>query len=302
MGNNYSQALNLLRFPLAVIVILIHIWGTSMTVSGQTVSINDYPITKNIYYFVLAFLKSQSVPIYFFISGYVFFFKEKFSNTIYKKKIRNRLYTLLIPYTLWNIFALLFIMLKYSPIMDSVYPHLDHSQLDLSFENLTSILGNYNGKIEFIQFPVQDTWTYPLNFPLWFIRELILVTICTPIIYISICKFKHYSIIFLGIIWFITTLLNLSISQTVTAFFFFSWGSYLSITKMDIIIHFQKFFKTSVLLYILFGISYMYCIYQYPLICPFIKSINIIIGLYFAYNIANWLLRKKWCHCCPIKI
>ncbi len=69
-----SQSLDLLRFPLAVVVLTIHTFSTDgFTIQGNSVSLDDFPILLETNYFINAFLRGQSVPIYFFISGFVFF-------------------------------------------------------------------------------------------------------------------------------------------------------------------------------------------------------------------------------------
>lgn len=44
--------------------------------------------------------------LYFFISGYLFFFRTTFSVDVYKKKLKSRIKTLLIPYLFWNFVVL----------------------------------------------------------------------------------------------------------------------------------------------------------------------------------------------------
>lgn len=47
----------------------------------------------------------MAVPL-FFISGYLFFFRTAFSVDVYKKKLKSRIKTLLIPYLFWNFVVL----------------------------------------------------------------------------------------------------------------------------------------------------------------------------------------------------
>ena len=74
---------------------------------------------------------------------------------------------------------------------------------------------------------VNDTGM-PLDYPLWFVRDLIIYTILTPLIY-SICRYlKGVGILALAILLFI-------ILDTQKGLFFFTCGAWLSITKKDIV-------------------------------------------------------------------
>ena len=83
-----------IRFPMALLVVLIHCTLTT-----------EQPFLK-------AFmngggkLATIAVPIFFFLSGYLF--QEGNSNLeIYKKKIRKRAGSVLVPYIVFNIFAII---------------------------------------------------------------------------------------------------------------------------------------------------------------------------------------------------
>ena len=65
-----SQALDLLRFPLAVVIVLVHVLSVDRFVllNGDFYVGNSWGFVV-INRFVSAFFQGQSVPIYYFISG-----------------------------------------------------------------------------------------------------------------------------------------------------------------------------------------------------------------------------------------
>ena len=68
--NLRSQSLDLLRFPLAVVILLIHIFSTDgITFQGKTLTFESYPLFLFVNRLIDAFLRGQSVPIYYFISA-----------------------------------------------------------------------------------------------------------------------------------------------------------------------------------------------------------------------------------------
>ena len=115
-----SQTLDLLRFPLAVVVLLIHTFGVEgLGVNGRAFEPEQYPLFVVVRDAIEAFLGGQSVPVYFFISGYVFFLGVEWTRATYARKLKNRLHTLLIPYVLWNTIALMLLAVRLLPCFRS---------------------------------------------------------------------------------------------------------------------------------------------------------------------------------------
>lgn len=295
-NNSQNSTLNALRFPLAFIILALHIFGTVITVSGETVSMDNYTYTKGILYFLKGLFEEQSVPIFFFISGYVFFLKGTFSFYEYKQKIKKRFHTLFIPYIVWNVLFLGYMLLKYLPVMRNVFPNLDTSQLDLNLCSVLSIFGDYSGGIDHTNIAECNEY-YPLNGPLWYIRELMLTVLLSPLIYKFIYKWKVKALWVIGSVWFIFHLLNLKGNQTATSMLFFAWGAYISIFQIDIARFFHKYKHCSIIAFLILGLTTAVCMHYLPVLCPFIKGIDIVVGIYAAYNAGDCLVKAI-----PVKV
>ncbi|MDE6823834.1 MAG: acyltransferase [Duncaniella sp.] len=287
----HSQALDLLRFPLAVIIVVVHTFpALSEQPSWIHFKLEDFPIFKLLVDFIQSFLRGQSVPIYYFISGYVFFLNINLTHEKYIQKLKNRIKTLLIPYFIWNLMALAITLLRILPM----FGH--YTDPGKTFDpTLSNCLVSFWSDSKL--FGRDDAFSNPINAPLWFVRDLIIVVIFTPILYKLIRKFRYWPIIFSAILWFGSIFLNLSALEDgfLTAFFFFSWGAYMSIYKKNMISEFGYFFNVSVFLYPFLGILGMIAIYCYPGATSVIKHLNIVVGLLFAYNMAVWLLKNNYC-------
>ncbi|MDE6697091.1 MAG: acyltransferase family protein, partial [Muribaculaceae bacterium] len=99
-----SKVIDFLRFPLIVGVLFIHNSGVKEIVQQNrnlSTATNVVNLIVDLFSNTLA---AVAVPIFFFISGFLFFYKsENFTFEIYKTKLVKRVKTLLIPYLFWNL-------------------------------------------------------------------------------------------------------------------------------------------------------------------------------------------------------
>lgn len=291
-----SQTLDLLRFPLAIVILTIHTFSTAgFTFHGTEYSIDNMPVLMEVNRFIDGFLRGRSVPIYFFISGFVFFLGIELTKDKYIQKLKNRTKTLLIPYILWNILAVLVVLMRFLPCFSSLFPNIHEEKLHFApMHILNTFWDRWNGII--VTPGIEDNNLYPQDIPLWFLRDLMIVVLCTPLISWALKHTRYYIICLLGVVWFALGDSNLGHPyQLLTAFLFFSWGAYMSIHKKDMLVEFGRFFKCSMWLYPLLGILYIFAIHAWPEACGIIKRLNILVGLIFAYNLASWLLSHKIC-------
>ena len=156
------------------------------------------------------------VPLFFMISGFLFFRNEN-SSIQYLEKIKKRIKSLLIPYILWclGIFLLIFV-LQQLPGIGNFFPQ---KFMDMSLKD------NFLNAI-----------IYPYNYPFWFIRELLLYVCLTPVIKFLIDKNGLVLPIFLFLLGIITdSFLQLAVKVIqVYPFFYYVLGCYLGIKKLDI--------------------------------------------------------------------
>lgn len=117
--------------------------------------------------------ESIATSIFFFISGYLFFYSLDKNDSIRHigVKLRKRMKTYGFPYIFWNLYFFGCItILGYYGLAKSNY---------FTFERDSLITA-----LSFLFFK-------PAAFHLWFLRNLIVFTLTTPIIYFAITKFSH---------------------------------------------------------------------------------------------------------------
>lgn len=127
--------------------------------------------------FVSGTLCSLCVPFYFLISGYLFFYGIKiFDFNIYIAKLRKRVKSLLVPYLLWNVIGLVCLVIKLLPIFKSYFPQ--YGLIELNFINIIKGFWSFS-------LISPSLVPYPYDFVLWFVRDLIIFNLLTPLFYIA---------------------------------------------------------------------------------------------------------------------
>lgn len=231
-----SKVIAFLRFPLILSIVFMHIDLADTVIGGKTLEGVDSLYAYGLFYNVL--FKSISclgVPFFFFVSGFLFFYKLDFSLAGYKYKLRRRVSSLLIPYIFWN---LLVFILKL--VTENMFPHL------LSGDN--KLIADY-GLADFLRV----FWRYnemgPICYQFWFIRDLMVAVLVSPLIYYAIKYSRSLVVILLGILWIFNIWFDVTID--VDVFFFFSLGAWFSIHKRNFVVDFRPLFWPSAILYLL---------------------------------------------------
>lgn len=274
-----SKTISFLRFYLMIGVVFIHIFPDTIFES-----MNLIPSQKPIFYYTTRLfsfiLPKVSVPLFFFISGFLFFYNIKFTKYIYLKKLTSRIKTIFIPYMIWITFFLslyIFIQnfLQYSIFTPNNY--LKNILLDFSFTDYLHAYGV--GEI------------YPFVGQFWFIRNLIVFIIITPFLFFIIKKLKYFYLLLIGIMWFFNCFPKYNY-EVLNPLFFFSLGCYYSIYKKNIIIEFKNLFHISIFLYTAFIIFSIFTIYKsFGL---YIINLSILSGIIFFFSIVSIMIEKKY--------
>lgn len=89
--NVLSKTITFLRFPLIVAVVIIHTNLTDVMIGGSLlVNGSDFPVYNVLRHVLTNELARIAVPLFYFISGFLFFYRTEFTKTTYLKKIGKR--------------------------------------------------------------------------------------------------------------------------------------------------------------------------------------------------------------------
>lgn len=276
-----SDVISILRFPLSILVVLIHASLIGMIVNGTVVCpIGMFPIYESVSYILCHEIARIAVPLFFIFSGFLFFYNSPFSFITYKRKMRKRLHTLLVPYLFWNTM----ILLMYG-LVQMVLPRFTSGQNKVLSDFTLSDWGTVfwdAGKIGL------GTAGAPVAGQLWFVRDLMIMVILTPIIYLLLRYIRLGIVVFLGGCWllqFWPPIVGISIE----ACFFFTMGAYMGIYNKSFTIEKN---------------NWVYCLlYFIALVVTFlvrdtiyhssVRQITLLLGMIAAISLSCVLIKKR---------
>jgi surface polysaccharide O-acyltransferase-like enzyme len=221
---NVSSRLKALRFPLIVGVVFIHAYTTKVLLEGGHQAGTEHVD------FAVSFVRNLisqgiarvAVPMFFLMSGYLFFQGYDGSMRAYRRKLQKRVRTLLVPFLLWNTATLMvysageaipatriYFANKYWPPVRS-FTLLDYAN---AFLGLTT--------------------KYTMSFQFWFIRDLMVLALLAPLFYLLRRRLTAIPLLLALFGLWLTGTWPL-VFPADEAILFFGAGAYLSTSDLDI--------------------------------------------------------------------
>ncbi len=149
-------------------------------------------------------------PMYFSIAGFLFFFSIGDGHLAdFKRKLKSRFRSLVVPYVLCNIIGGVFIIWAGSRGLES--------------GNVSDAYGYYQSHNLLLYL-----FYKPALGQLWFVRDLILIAMFSYPLYLALKKFRLFTLLVLLAAVVITQ------NSIVLSFFSFSIGAYLALSKADV--------------------------------------------------------------------
>ena len=211
--------INALRLPLAALVVFIHSYNTAWRgINSQVVDGLGTILSRT--------LPTFAVPLFFAISGYLFFINQQtFSWKGYVEKLHRRFYTLLIPYICWNVIAFALYALK-----DVSAGQLLHLPLSFNLFWGCTQVGGEGANI--LGWHVMAS-TAPVQEPLWFVRDLMVIVLCSPFLYAILRYLKWLGLAIVAIVYYAGLWPNVG-GMTLIGVWFFMLGAWCGMNKYDV--------------------------------------------------------------------
>lgn len=217
-ADNHLTRLDVLRFPLIVLIVYLHACGFTANFADGQRALADARIAENVET-VTGSIARIAVPLFFMMSGFLFFRGATFSAGIYGAKLRSRMKSLLVPFLFWNL--ALFGLIAIAQSVPSLAPLFNNQNQALAtltpFQIADSILGITH---------------YPIAYQFWFIRDLMILVVLSPLIWLAARYLPWVALAVLAIGWIFDIWPTPVPSAEPTLFFYL--GSLVAIRRLSL--------------------------------------------------------------------
>ncbi|MBQ4279397.1 MAG: acyltransferase [Rikenellaceae bacterium] len=285
-----SKTIDFLRFPLIVGVVLIHSQLSGTSIQGQQMMADgDFPLYSEVSYLCSNIIARIAVPLFFFFSGFLFFYRTNgFTKRIYGQKLKKRTRTLLVPYLFWNMLVALLLLLGQT-FMPGLGSGANKALADFApaewlriFWNVREAGGEY----------------YPINYPFWFIRDLMVVMLFSPLVYVVVRRFGYYAVALLGVLWWFGWWVPVT-GFSAAACFFFTAGAFFSIRDHNFVRTMRPLLPVVAVLYPAMAVGEL-CLRECAgRITDVLHNANIMVGVILLISLSARLLEQKKGHTVP---
>lgn len=169
---------------------------------------------------LVTYILSGIVPCFFFISGFLYFNNIQYlSVNTYCSKTWRRVKSLLFPYLIWNAIVVICFAAAHLFMGDRINQDF-YNVLEYSPVQLLHCFWDCDGGM-------------PINVPLWFLRDLFLFCLLSPLIWFVIKNGTKY----------VCVLILLASFFPEINIVYFSMGAFFSIKKIDVIAWIERYWK-----------------------------------------------------------
>lgn len=273
-----SKVISFLRFPLIVGVVMIHSLPQGVPVGELMTEVGGDTAYDIVHFVISDILARIAVPLFYFISGFLFF-KGPFTADTYAHKLRRRAKTILLPYVLWNLFVTLQLY-----TIQTLYPQIT--------AGAGKLVATYTAADWLSVFWTITDGTAPACFQLWFLRDLMVVMVLSPLIYLGISYLRQWFVIALGVLWLCGIEIHIP-GLSICSFCFFSWGALFGIGKRNFVSDMRPLLVPAAVGYTI--LSIVLTVLRNEPYAEYILNCGIIAGLVLAVTLSACLIsRGKW--------
>jgi peptidoglycan/LPS O-acetylase OafA/YrhL len=211
-----SRKLKAISFLLIVLIVIIHTSTTNIEIEGVQYFRTSSP-TYLFMEFITGGIAKSAVPLFFVISGYLFFINLRFSFDQLTTKWKRRLKSLVVPYLLWSAIGIAVLLAMEIP------------PWSLRFHKTIIGLSPWG---------VFSLWLFnPIQTHFWFIRDLIVLVAISPVIYFLVKRLGFVLVLALAAAMMLVEQQNPIESRqswavvSMMGLFFFTLGAYLAIVR-----------------------------------------------------------------------
>ncbi len=268
---NFSLKIKLLSLLAMLMVVYVHAY-TFEEHSYLGVLYSEKSYNSFIQDFISQGVTRVAVPIFFIISGFLFFVNYSFNSATILSKYKKRVRSLLLPYLLWS--GLGIVAFYIFQLLPQVRPFFGDHLIDTksTAELLDIFLLN------------------PIPYQLWFIKDLLVLTLISPLVWLMVKHLREAFLLVLFAAWLVDLQTFIFTPESVL---YFSMGCYLSI-KQKLLITTPHPKQTAITLFtwlglILFKTELNYLSLSDELTSMLVHKAAIVAGIYAMWQFINYV-------------
>ena len=279
-----STVISILRFPLIAGVVLAHSRYMDGSDGGMAIVGGErLPIYTYLSFYLSDILARIPSRLFFFISGFLFFRTGEFSRSVYLQKLKRRIKTLLIPYVFWNAA----VMAIYAAAQAAL-PGAIGGKAICDFSPRDFLCAFWDMSMVNPGAP-----SFPICYQLWFVRDLMVMAVLSPLIYWLVKR---------GGVYFIAIMVGMQMSQlfptlsglVLSDLIYFAGGAYFSIHGKDFTAVMKPTVPVAAALYAVFSIVELALLGEGAL-GSVLHLINIITGIFLVVGVTARMAEKgRW--------
>ncbi len=131
--------------------------------------------------------------------------------------------------------------------------------------------------------PDPDKIGMPIDYPLWFIRDLMMVMLFSPIVYGWVRYLRQYGVMALGFLWVMGWWIDVP-GFSLTAFFFFSFGAFFSVHRRNFVVDMRPLLIPAAALYTVLAVGDLLSMEETW--HRYVHSVGIIVGCVCAITLS----------------
>jgi surface polysaccharide O-acyltransferase-like enzyme len=274
MDKFLSYKIRAISFWAILLVVFLHAYNLDTKQQGVILT-----LPKSYNWFVQNLISNGltriAVPLFFIISGYLFFIKFDQKSPNFSVKIRKRVKSLFVPYAIFSLLGvILYLILQSIPATQSFFTN----QRIVDFDLLTL---------------TKTIFITPIPYQLWFIRDLFVIVFFSPIWYILLKNLKWGLLIPIILLWLCDFE---SFNNSLEALLFFLIGSYIALYSKSTITFIGKqrtvYFLFLWAVFLLAKIGFLY-FNASTILVTLLHKISILTGIRAVWNSYDYFSNDK---------
>lgn len=227
----------------------------------------DLPFNFIFQTFVAEGVARWGLVFFWIMSGFLFFRTFELTRVNYLRKIRNRFISLFIPYIIWSGLGIIYYFIVQTFIFPE-YGFTREKMVELTYAELVYV------------------WLFnPVSYQLWFLRDLFLLVLISPILFL-LMKYVREGFVAILLILYLANIEVFWPVQRMLSILGFSIGGLLALRQYGHLSFLNRFFPVMVFLWLLLLSFYTWTIYNAwddPYITVLFK-LSRLIGVYILWT------------------